>query len=846
MNKQIGITLILILALLPVFATHERAGDITYRHISGLTYEINLVTYTYSVSPADRPSMTIDFGDGTSDDVMRYRQDYLGNFINCNYYTCRHTYPSSGSYTISTEDPDRNQGIVNIPNSVNIPFYIETTITINNFLVPNNSPVLTNPPIEFGCVGSPFYYNPVAIDPDGDSLSYSLVACRGTNGDTIPGYSLPIAANYIRIDAVTGDLEWDYPMAQGEYNIAILIQEYRKGVKISSIIRDMQITITACDNRPPNIDCVLDTCIDAGDYLHFDVTATDNPSQIITLSAMSEIFTLPHPARFSTLSGTSPVTNQLEWYTSCEHVRKQPYLVTFKARDNGQPISLTKTLTASITVVSPAPQQLQAHGFENSIALSWQPSPCHAHAKGYKIYRRVNASGYIPSHCQTGVPKETGYTLIATVGTDTSYIDDNKGKGLLHATEYCYMVTAFFADGGESYASNEACNMLINTVPVITNVSITTTHYDSGTIDIQWLIPKDIDSIQYPKPYTISLYGSLQDTNQFQPLLNNTDTQYFHTLQNTVENQFYYKIALWDSNQFLIGYSDISSSIYLSADAGDKNVHLYWAAATPWTNYNYIIQQYDSTSGNYMDIDSTGDTNITIYNLYNEQNYAFRIKSFGSYSDTAIAAPLINYSQTIYITPIDRQAPPCPDMEGNTDCENVYLQWNVDDSITDICYYYIHYKPDNNSPYIKLDSIPYPENTYRLLHPVSVIGCFAVSAIDSNGNESDRCSQICFDTDLCSRYRLPNIFTPNGSCEGSPCLFRPYEYNFVESIQLTIYNRWGDIVFQTQNPDILWDGNNTLGKPCSDGVYYYVCDVYEYSLQGIIKRNLSGSITIIR
>ena len=382
MKKFIIFTL-LICTWICAHATHERAGEITYKHISGLTYEFTLTTYTYTASLADRPTIDIYWGDGTSNQVSRNSKTNIGNEIFQNIYITQHTFPASGSYIVSMEDQNRNQGIINIPNSVNIPFYVETIITINNFITPNNSPMLTNPPIDFGCVGIPYYHNPVAIDPDGDSLSYSLVACRGYNGDTIPGYTLPLANNSISIDAVTGDLYWDSPMVQGEYNIAILIEEFRMGVKISSMIRDMQIEITACDNYPPEISTLLDTCIDAGTLLSFHVTATDTPSQIITLSAMGDVFSQNNPATFPIAYGNGTVSSTFNWNTDCSNVRKQPYHVTFKAIDNGN-VNLVKLFTTSITIVCPAPENLTATPFENAVALSWQPTPCDSFIKGYK------------------------------------------------------------------------------------------------------------------------------------------------------------------------------------------------------------------------------------------------------------------------------------------------------------------------------------------------------------------------------------------------------------------------------------------------------------------------------
>jgi hypothetical protein len=58
-----------------------------------------------------------------------------------------------------------------------------------------------------------------------------------------------------------------------------------------------------------------------------------------------------------------------------------------------------------------------------------------------------------------------------------------------------------------------------------------------------------------------------------------------------------------------------------------------------------------------------------------------------------------------------------------------------------------------------------------------------------------------------------------------------------------IYDRWGNLVYETTNPKIAWDGNNIkTKKDCDDGVFYYVCTVKEIRLTGIVNRVLKGFI----
>ncbi len=832
-----------------VYATHERAGEITYRHLTGFTYEFTITTYTYSPSLADRDELTIVWGDGNYEIVPRDQKLDLNNDIRKNTYVAVHTFPSTGTYTISMEDPNRNQGIINIPNSVSVPFYIQSTLIINPFLQYNNSPQLTNPPIDVGCVNVPFYHNPGAVDPDGDSLVYSLIECRGLNGEKIPGYSYPIASHSISINRATGDFYWDSPIRQGEYNIAILIEEYRLGVKVGEVVRDMQINIGDCNNRPPVITTISDTCVDAGDNLTFLVSAQDN--DLFTLTAYGDVFATPSsPAVFQNVSGSGTVTGTFSWNTNCSHVRKQPYQVTFKATDQNVSVPLTSIKTVRITVVAPAPQNLQATPFENTISLSWNPTPCN-NALGYKIYRRINSPGFIPDHCETGVPAYTGYRQIGTIDINTTtFLDNNNGSGLLRGTMYCYLVIAYFSDMAESYASNEACTFLKKDVAIITNVSVQETGTSLGKVEVKWMKPTEFDSIQYPGPYYYIINRSINNSSNFTTIAtyHSIDSLYYlDSLQNTQGNTFFYRIDFYNNtvSPYLIGSSDIASSVFLTIDSTDRKLRLSWKEHVPWGNYNYIIYRENNNH-----FDSIGQTNSNFFidsNLNNYQTYCYYIESQGSYLDTTLPHPLINLSQIVCAQPIDNIPPCAPILQGTTDCENIYIQWAFSDTcdMSDIFKTYLYYKNDMSSDYLLLDSIPYPALTYEITNLPSVVGCFFLVAEDSVGNKSNYSNELCFDIDICDSYKLPNIFTPNG--DGTNDLFMPYPYDYVESIDMYIYDRWGALVFKTKNPDVLWDGTNQYTKrPCVDGVYYYVCDVKEYTLNGIRTRHLNGSVTILR
>ena len=65
---------------------------------------------------------------------------------------------------------------------------------------------------------------------------------------------------------------------------------------------------------------------------------------------------------------------------------------------------------------------------------------------------------------------------------------------------------------------------------------------------------------------------------------------------------------------------------------------------------------------------------------------------------------------------------------------------------------------------------------------------------------------------------------------------------------MTIFNRWGDIVFETTDAAINWNGKrNNDGQENPEGVYFYVCKVNELSLSGeTTQRILKGIIHLYR
>lgn len=67
---------------------------------------------------------------------------------------------------------------------------------------------------------------------------------------------------------------------------------------------------------------------------------------------------------------------------------------------------------------------------------------------------------------------------------------------------------------------------------------------------------------------------------------------------------------------------------------------------------------------------------------------------------------------------------------------------------------------------------------------------------------------------------MPNVFTPNGDGVNDLLRLRAAEAQTLDQLYLKVYNRWGQSVYQTNDPNFAWDGRY-LDRPLSPGVYVY-------------------------
>lgn len=121
---------------------------------------------------------------------------------------------------------------------------------------------------------------------------------------------------------------------------------------------------------------------------------------------------------------------------------------------------------------------------------------------------------------------------------------------------------------------------------------------------------------------------------------------------------------------------------------------------------------------------------------------------------------------------------------------------------------------------------------------VNQAGQYWVVASNSCGIDSD--SVMVTEIDCFSILTMPSVFTPNS--DGDNDNFIPIQMENITFAELQIYNRWGQLLFVTNNLDSGWDGQSN-GKECADGTYFWIL---EYSGKLSEKTILKGFLSLLR
>jgi gliding motility-associated-like protein len=266
----------------------------------------------------------------------------------------------------------------------------------------------------------------------------------------------------------------------------------------------------------------------------------------------------------------------------------------------------------------------------------------------------------------------------------------------------------------------------------------------------------------------------------------------------------------------------------------DEKIRVAWTNSYSHTS-RYIIDRYTPGRGwhpNYAMV-SEGtefvDANVDVY----ETSYSYRVHLVNECGDLSEAG---THGKSILL-------------RSKVKSEKVFLSWNrYDYWSAGVSSYRVELLLSDGS-WKLLQIVPGSDTTYidEEMHPeVTGIYTYRVTAVESAHNpqlsQSNRAKAI-----LPSHIYVPNVFTPNADRTNdvfAPKTFSIYEKgpNGENNYEFSIYNRWGERVFETYKLGEGWDGTFKGGE-VQEGTYIYIINAMGYDGQFYY---LKGSVTLMK
>jgi len=309
----------------------------------------------------------------------------------------------------------RNEAITNLTSPDGEDIYVRTTLN-NTLSSCNSSPQFASIPQLFGCVGSTINFQQLASDPDGDQLVYSLI-----NANSNPGTYVVYAGGFsganpftdpTTINSATGEVSVTPSVPQVAV-LSVLVQEYRAGVLIGSVIRDLQINILDCTNALPAIGGINGVLND------YDITICQNASVCFTVNIADPNIgqlvavtnsNLPAGATMTITGAGANRTATICWTPSAANIGTN--YITINAQDNACPLIGQNSEVITINVVANPNPPVNAGG--NVTVCAGSSTVLNATTAA------VNASTYVWSPA-IGLSGVNTPSVTATPGATTSY-----------------------------------------------------------------------------------------------------------------------------------------------------------------------------------------------------------------------------------------------------------------------------------------------------------------------------------------------------------------------------------------------------------------------------------------
>lgn len=383
--QKLTIICCFILTINELSATHIVGAEITYSWISGNTYRFRLSLYRDCGSTIFLPRQNkLFFNSFTCSPIQdSIVLNQLGPAIDVSPLCTRVPSTCKGGvnpgiekveyegvknmgqrcrdWVIYFRECNRSSDIQTIVNPSGQCLYVEARLNNLDFNG-NSSPKFNIDPISFLCVNQQVSINPGVYEADGDLLRYRLVTPR-TNlalpnqpNVNVVQYIAPFShlnpvqtASGFSFDSTNGTATFN-PSATIRSVWSQRIEEYRNGVLVGSVSRDMQVLVRDCINNTPqfsgfNSSGNYEQVICLGDSTTFTLGATDADNSDSVFVTWNNGIT---QAIFKADSGNGQAQATISWKPTEADLGTKTFVLT--AEDNGCPFKAISSRTFTIHV----------------------------------------------------------------------------------------------------------------------------------------------------------------------------------------------------------------------------------------------------------------------------------------------------------------------------------------------------------------------------------------------------------------------------------------------------------------------------------------------------------------
>lgn len=743
----------------------------------------------------------------------------------------------------------RNATIANIVNPENTGMSLEAYIP--DMSKDNNAPVFAKDPPTFVCANRAFSSDMSATDKDGDSLVYalSIPLTDGTPDQPLPYptppphdpifWQQPYNINNIlggnppmQINPQTGVIS-AVPPNIGQFVYCVTVTEYRNGVKLSEVRRDIQINVVPCEANNPPITVVKpseqvnqDTLFFyAGEDMCFDFDITDTNGSgykpdTLKIEAFGDLLApggnsiIPPYATFSApAKALSPAKASLCWATECNQVGEGKF--TIRVTDQNDcpgPNVVNKTYHFVLLPGRATPPDIRCVSVTgpDQITLTWKVPPQNK-LRGFQ--------GYVLQR-YTGTSWQAIDTIMDVL--QSTYVDNNALNA--YSQQYCYrLATAKVCPNPfVGQAGQEGCSILVGATPI-----------SSVEAEANW----NGYNIWTPPNYQLWANPVGQPATFVSTIPSDTFASY---LGCTFEG--YLTIQLKDPLTGCTVQSAPSNTLTLtdlvapdidlcvaSVEEDDSGVRLNWGKFEGDDFRYYRVYRANRGANNFSLIAELKDINDTTYSdktaLVDELAYCYYVEK----SDLCGNVQKTGKDCTILL-------------KGRGEDYQVFLNWQN----------YTGWEPGaNNVELWKTDpngvmqnlyqNLGFGETSYRDLEVVNEVAeyCYRVK---NTRSDTPKCTEA-WSNAVCITFSptlfFPNAFTPNGDGRND---FFVCSGVYAQQFEMTIYNRWGTLVFYTTAQSEGWDGY-IEGVPAPEGVYVFRSKAVGYKGEVIEK---TGTVMLMR